>query len=314
MLRLTAALASSVFLICPAVFSAEKKPEASAAREALFDDFKTPAELDRAITSARAAGVPEQSIAEARFMFQLPQHDDAAISALLPEFLKQSGNFRLGESAIFNSREEWLSAVEYLRSIDARQRGDKEAFKKHLTEAFWLSPRQTAALIPQIERIRLEDDMRTMRFSFDRKFQTADGKTTVHLAELMKDKKVLLLHFWNPGEEGGADALKDLAVWSKQLKGKPLAIVSVHPADSAGTSAIRKAIGSHPQPVPVTWISDDADAPLSASFHVRYSPAVILVSAEGKVMFNGDPTEGLFRETLRAAESSIMPPAVKQVR
>jgi hypothetical protein len=137
-----------------------------AACEKILSERESPAALDRAITAARAAGVSEQAMLEARFLYHVDRREDEAIAAMLPEVLKQREAFKLEDSAIFSVEEDWLAVVEYVQAITALGKGDKIAFKNHITEAFWLSPRQAAAFSPHIESLRLEERMAAVRIAW----------------------------------------------------------------------------------------------------------------------------------------------------
>ena len=122
---------------------AEVSPRA-AAMEHLFAERESPAALQAAIEQARKHNISEQAILEARFLFLVDRHDDDAIAALLPEFVKHRATFNLDDSKIFACKEDWLAVNEYVEAIAALNKGDKAAFKQHITEAFWLSPRRTS--------------------------------------------------------------------------------------------------------------------------------------------------------------------------
>lgn len=135
--------------------------------EQLFSERDSSEALAQAILSARKLGVSEQAILESKFLFHVDRAEDAELAKMLPQLLKQSEHFKLSESEIFGSEDDWLAIVEYVRAIAALQVGDKQAFKKHITEAFWLSPRQGAAFAPHIERLRLMDAMSEVEIDMD---------------------------------------------------------------------------------------------------------------------------------------------------
>ena len=79
-------------------------------------------------------------------------------------------------------KEDWLAVIEYVQAIAALKKGDKAAFKTHITEAFWLSPRQASAFAPHIDRMRLEEAMRAVKIDFETKLHRARRTATPSLS------------------------------------------------------------------------------------------------------------------------------------
>ncbi len=90
---------------------AEPSPR-EAALDNLLAERESPKALKAAIAEARKAGVSEQAILEARFLYHVDHREDEAIAAMLPEFLKQRDGFKLEDSAIFGVKEDWLAVIE----------------------------------------------------------------------------------------------------------------------------------------------------------------------------------------------------------
>ena len=156
----------TALMAAPAAPPVEKSAAPATPREAalekLLAERESPAALEGAIANARKQGVSEQAIPEARFLYHVDRREDDALAAMLPALLKQRDTFRPEDSAIFGVKEDWLAVIEYVQAIAALGKGDKPAFKQHITEAFWLSPRQGAAYAPHIERLRLEESRRAV--------------------------------------------------------------------------------------------------------------------------------------------------------
>ena len=123
----------------PAAVQAATADPREAALARLFSERESAATLQAAIEQARKQGISEQVILEARFLFLVDRHDDEGLVALLPEFAKRRETFTPELSKIFAFKEDWLAVNEYLEALAALKKADKDAFKKHITEAFWLS-------------------------------------------------------------------------------------------------------------------------------------------------------------------------------
>jgi hypothetical protein len=282
-------------------------------REAALDNLLAEREsikaLVAAITDARKNGVSEQAILEARFLYHVDRREDAEIAVMLPEFLKQRDGFKLEDSAIFSVKEDFLAVIEYVQAIASLGKGDKDAFKKHITEAFWLSPRQASAFTPHIERLRLEEAMRAVKIDFSIKLAQMNSGDPVALETLISGKKALLFHFWSPASQECEAAMPDFVATTVPLSANGIAVVSLVPDDSpkllTDARAMIRPLGDKP---PGAWLIDSKEKSLGRELRVQSLPAMVLVSSDGKVLFNGDPTDDEFWETLKKIDARITRP------
>lgn len=296
-------LTSGAALCQPAPDAAGRAREA--ALERLLSE-RGPAEaLERVIAGARKAGVTEQAILEARFLYHIDQLEDSAIAAMLPEFLKQAEHFKLEDSAIFAVEEDWLSVLEYVRAIHALEQGDRDGFKRHIMEAFWLGPRQAAAFAPHIERLRHDEAMRAIDFNFDTRLAALDGGPPVVLSALIKDRKALLLHFWSPHSRECEMSLPDFARTAGSLTAHGIAVVSLCAARSPEASALTEPYrgAAHGN-----WLVDSDENPLGQLLRVQGLPTMALISPDGDVLFCGDPTDLHFWRCLQKLDPAIERP------
>ena len=282
-------------------------------REAALDNLLAEREsikaLDSAIAEARKHGVCEQAILEARFLYHVDRREDEAIAAMLPEFLKQRDSFKLEDSAIFGVKEDWLAVIEYVQAIASLGKGDKDAFKNHITEAFWLSPRQAAAFAPHIERMRLEDCMRAVKIDFKTSLKPIAAGDAVTLETLVAGKKALLFHFWSPWSRECEAAMPDFVATAATLSNKGIAIASLLPDDSAKLTTDALAMIQPFANKPCgSWLIDSKSNPFGRELRIQNLPTMVLVSNEGRVLFNGDPTDDDFWETLHKIDGTILRP------
>lgn len=297
---------------------AEQQPGAAVmtpkedAVEELLSIRESPEELAKAIESARKLGVPEQVILEARFLFHVDRAEDKEIAALLPEFELRNENFELSESEIFASVDDWLAVTEYVTALAALEKGDKAGFKKHITEAFWLSPRQGAAFAPHIDRIRLMDAMKSVRVDFEKPYKRTLKEGTETLGEILGDRKALLLHFWSPWSRECEATLVDFFITADHLGSKGVAVASMLPetSEQVATDA-RLMLAATEKNTPGAWIVDTKKSPLAAQLRVQSVPAVVLISSEGTVLFNGHPTNDEFWRALENIDGGILRPEMR---
>ncbi len=269
--------------------------------------------MDKAVNAARELGVSEQAILEARFLFHVDRAEDAEIAALLPEFEKRKTDFKLEDSEIFAAEDDWLAVAEYVRAIAALRQGDSAGFKTHITEAFWLSPKQGAAFAPHIERMRLMDAMKAVQVSFDKKYQDVLTDRTISFSEVLGEKKGILLHFWSPWSRECEATLADFFLTAEHIIPKGVAVVSILPETSAKVSEDAKAmVKATEKNIPGQWIVDSKKAPVSHQLKVQSVPIVVLLSAEGRVLYNGHPAEENFWKALETLSPNIERPETRE--
>ena len=251
----------------------------------------------------------EQAVLEARFLYHIDRREDDAIAAMLPEFLKQREVFKIQDSAIFGVKEDWLAVVEYVHAIASLKKGDKGAFKSHITEAFWLSPRQASAFAPQIDRMRLEEAMQAVRIDFETRLIALGGGDAIALKSLMADRKAMLLHFWSPASKECEASLPDFLITAKSLGEKGVAMVSLLPEDSpellTNAREMIRPLGVNP---PGAWLIDQKENPLARELRVQTLPVFVLVSNDGRVLFNGDPADDGLWDALKKIDPEITRP------
>ena len=280
--------------------------------EQLLSERESPEAMQKAIAAARALNVSEQAILEARFLFHVDRAEDNQIAALLPEFLAYKDRFKLADSEIFASEDDWLAVTEYVQALAALGKGDKEGFKRHISEAFWLSPRQGAAFAPHIERIRLMEAMEAVRIDFGNPYIDTLGGDPVSLGAILGERKGLLLHFWSPWSRECEATLADFLITADHLVSKDVAVASILPETSEKVIAAAKAmLQGTGEKIPGAWIVDTKKDPLNVRLKVETVPVVVLISPDGKVLFNGHPTDDEFWSALEKINPGIMRPEMR---
>ncbi len=288
-------------------------PPKRAALERMLSERGASATFEATVKKAREQGVGEQAILEATFLYLVDRREDDKLAALLPEFLKRRDNFKIDESEIFAVREDWLAVVEYVQAIAALLKDDRDGFKKHITEAFWLSPRQGSAFAPHIDRMRLDEAMRGVKIDPAAKLQPLFAGEPVALSSLTKDRKALLFHFWSPWSRECEDSMPDFKTTALQLGKHGIAVASLlfeaTPDAIADAKAIVNALGAPP---PGAWLVDRDKDSLHRMLRIQSVPSMVLVSPEGRVLFNGHPSEDRLWEALAAIAPEIKRPVLKE--
>jgi len=281
--------------------------------EQLLSERESPEALQKAIANARTLKVSEQAILEARFLFHVDRAEDKEIAALLPEFLAFKDRFKLDDSEIFAGVDDWLAVTEYVQAIAALEKGDKEGFKRHITEAFWLSPRQGAAFAPHIDRIRLMDAMKDVRIDFKMDYNDVLTGKPVTLGAILGERKGLLLHFWSPWSEECEATIADFRISAEYLDANDVAVASILPETSEKVIADARAmLGRAEKNLSDSWIVDSEKNSISEQLKVQTVPVVVLVSSDGTILYNGRPTDEEFWRSLGKINPAIVRPEMRQ--
>ena len=287
-------------------------PPKRAALERMLSERGTPEAFDTAVKKAREQGVGEQPILEATFLYHVDRREDDKLAAMLPEFLKRKDGFKLEDSEIFAVREDWLAVVEYVQAIAALKKDDRDGFKKHITEAFWLSPRQGSAFAPHIDRMRLDEAMRDVKVDPSTKLVQLLAAEKTELSALLKDRKALLIHFWSPWSRECEDSMPDFKVTTLELQKNGIAVASLifesTPEALGDAKTIANTLGTPP---PGAWLVDREKDSLHRMLRIQSVPSMVLVSPEGRVIFNGHPSEDRLWDALAEIAPDIRRPALK---
>ena len=318
--RRTTTIASLLLAAC--CLGQELKPEEDpyaglppkrAALERMLSERGTTETFEAAVKKAREQGVGEQAVLEATFLYHVDRREDDKLAAMLPEFLKRKDSFKLDESEIFAVREDWLAVVEYVQAIAALKKDDRDGFKKHITEAFWLSPRQGSAFAPHIDRLRLDEAMRDLRIDPATKLVPLFAADPVELSSLMKDRKALLLHFWSPWSRECEESMPDFKVTALELGKNGIAVASLvsesTPEALADAKEIVNTLGTPPAGA---WLVDREKDSLHRMLRIQSVPSMVLLSSDGRVIFNGHPSEDRLWDALAKLAPGIKRPVLKE--
>ena len=303
-----------VALSLPLLAQEAEKPSVQNLIDALMNASDDKA-LTLAIAEGKKAGLADQMFLEARFMLLVNQSDDKGLAALAPELEKQLPKYSTDDTMIFATKEDFQSIIEYTKSLAALQKGDTKLFKKHITEAFWLSPAHGPQFAGHINKVRLKEAMAKITLDLDRAFENQkkpQQKTT--LKEVIGEAPATLLHFWSPWVQPSMIAMPEFTSVAKTLKTHNIPVASFL---LAGTAESRKDaadfLASDEGATPCHWLIDDSKSSLASSLRVANFPTVVLVTPDGRILFNGDPADLRLWQSLSTLAPGIKPPTINPV-
>lgn len=265
----------------------------------IFSQLEKPA-FETALKKARAAGIPEQTLLEARFLHFIDHDDQVSLAKLAPEFIVFRDKFDLNLSEVFGVKEDWLSVIHYTQALAALEKKDTHGFKKHITEAFWLNPRHAQIYAPHIERLRLKQAMANITISGDLALQTQENGKITSLNAINKGKQATILHFWSPISQEVAVNMPDFLLTSSECAANDISVISVlvgPSPESIKDAELMRA--KHQASAKCAWVIDNQKTNLTNTLRITDIPTMVILSKEGKVLFNGHPSEPTFWETIQ---------------
>ena len=270
-------------------------------------------EFPKALAAAQKAGLHPQVILEARFLHHVEQRDDKAIAKMVPEFLAFKNTFNSNNSAFFAVKEDWLAITHYAQALAALQKSDTTNFKKHITEAFWLSPKQAQAFAPHIEQLRLKEAMANLELDPNFSLTDQETKQPINVGQLLNNQKALILHFWSPMSQETQINLSDFILTSQACDKHNIGVASIligkYPEIIKDAENIRKTDASK---AACSWLVDTNRNTLSNQLRVTSIPTMVIVSIEGKILFNGQPSNNEFWNTIKQLAPNFKRPSSPQ--
>lgn len=266
-------------------------------------------EFDTAYINAQQAGIHPQALLEARFLNLVDLGDNSAIANLAPELIKNQQSFNPNHSEVFVIKDDWAAIVHYAQALAALEKNDTQAFKRHITEAFWLSPRQAQAYGPHIEKLRREQAMRSIQLPLQQTLKSQEDQALTALAKHTAGSRAIILYFWNPMSQAIQLELPDFITTTKTCHENNISVLAIltgkYPAMIDDAETIRKDDAAQAKCI---WLIDSNKDSLSSLLWVRSLPTMIVASADGQVLFNGHPSDENFWKTLEKLSPGFQRP------
>lgn len=263
------------------------------------------------LKKAELAQLPKQTLLEARFLYFVDQQDTQALAKLSHELIAARDEFSPKLSSIFSLKEDWLAIIEFTQALDHLQQGNEALFKKHITEAFWLSPHQAGAYAPYIDKLRLKHAMSQVQVS--PKLELHSLLTKKLQPVLSQESPVTLLYFWSPWSREFTETIDDFKATCLAAKQSNIPVLSVLAEQSKEVELDAKSLISETQiDTSAEWLIDTQHMDLSTLLRIQNIPTVVLLSKQGKVLFNGHPTNPLLWSTLEKTVDGFKRPTHKK--
>lgn len=277
--------------------------------EAELFTAREPAKFNAALQLAREIGLHKQIILEAKFLYYVDTENHEGIISLNAEFQKHLKKFDLYTSKIFTTKEQWQSVIQYGLALQALTKNDEVNFKKHITEAYWLSPETSSAFSHHITTFRNKQIMQQITIHPDRELLTLENEAPITFKELIKDNHALILRFWSPWNQELDTTYPLIAHAAKQCDGKNIAFTSVLlDNDEQLVKTAKEIIAEQKPALPSTWIIDSEKKSLSKQLRISDLPTLVIITKEGRIAYHGTASNKLFWKALLEINPQIKKP------
>ncbi len=245
-------------------------------------------EFLNSLAKARQAGVSEQSLLEARFLFFAEHQDEQAIAGMAADLRAAVSGFDPEKSRIFATTEAFLSVVFYAEALKALGAGDLKGFEVAIKEAFWNGPGQAGVFAEPIERLRTREAMKLVQVDLGLSFKKQEGEGAATLKEILGDGKAIALHFWSPWHRECLVSVPELAKFSPKFQAAGIASVMVLPQQGEDQLVEAKELLQAHSKSALNWLIDRDQKSLGSLLRVDSLPLTVIVDRGGKVVFHGE--------------------------
>lgn len=258
------------------------------------------------IIKAKELKVNQQIILEATFLYHVDLAEYDKIVTLTEKFSLAKKDFDPNISQIFSTTEDWSSVIEYGLALKALKANNIPLFKKHIQEAFWLSPSKGAAFAPHINQLHTQNAMKGIQLKHELSFFQVNAKDDISLASMLENKKALIFRFWSPWSQNIEANLPLTKHLAEQCKQHNISFASILISrDAQGITDNLQVIEELKNTLPSYWLADSEESTMTKKLRVTDLPTIVIISTDGKILYNGTLQEPQLWQTLKTIAPEI---------
>jgi thiol-disulfide isomerase/thioredoxin len=280
----------------------------SAAMKGLNKEFASAEEFEHAAETALKAGVAQQVVDEVRLLVNIKLRNVDGLPAIVAGWEKKMDTWKESDSVVFHKKSDLEGVLFFARALIADKENKDQDFEHAVKEGFWADPELGEILADLVKTRRAKQHMASIVLPMDLQIESATG-TKTSLAELAKGQKALLLDFWASWCGPCMANMDELVKRAHDLSPQHVAVVGVNTqADEDGgpTEAKKQAAQEKKKrKIDFAWLVEPADRPLSKSLNIDSIPRAVLVTPDGKVLYDGHPADPELLVALKKLEVTL---------
>jgi thiol-disulfide isomerase/thioredoxin len=285
---------------------AQAQAAAKAMVQRLFAQESSEESMLAMAKEAGRAGIPRQQVIEAKLVWGLRHQNMDFLIKILPEVEILATSFDPASAAAMPNAEAVKGFAAYIRAHKAGVAKDEAGFKQNILEAVWLNPQQAPVFAQAIDKHRLEAKMAALVVDLKAPLTNSMGEATT-LQDQLGGGKALLLDFWASWCGPCMQLMPALKKKAAALSAHGVVVAAMN-KDDADAEATAERVRLEQRAV-FPWLIEPPERPYSKALDISTIPRVILLSPEGKVLFNGHPEDPALWVALKKIDPAIEAPA-----